>query len=113
MKRTLLACALLLAPLPAQAHPCLEGAYIAPLPCPGVAVYEFGPSEFVCEGVWKGCVRQTVAGRLVSIGTYQLRMFSNDLGIVCLREGQMISTTCGTVDLRKGTFDFIGTTYRR
>lgn len=113
MKRILLACTLLLVPLSAQAHPCLEGVYTAPLPCPGVGVYEFGPSEFVCEGVWKGCMRHLVAGRIVSTGTYQLRTFSDNLGIVCIREGRMISTTCGTVDLAKGTFDFLGTTYRR
>lgn len=114
MKRFLIVCALLLLAVPAtQAHPCFVGSYAAPLPCPGVAVYEFGEATFIGAGLWYGCVKVSIGGRLVSEGTYALRMFSDTQGAVAIREGTQISTAVGLVDLRARTVDYLGTVYRR
>jgi hypothetical protein len=114
MKRILIACALLLLAVPAaQAHPCFEGAYVAPLPCPGLAVYEFGEAQFVGAGMWYGCVKVIYAGRLLSEGRYELRMFSDTEGTVSIREGVQITTAVGIVDLKARTVDYLGTVYKK
>ncbi len=113
MKRILIACALLLTAVPAQAHPCFEGSYTAVLPCPGVGIYDFGPARFVGAGMWYGCVNVIIGGRHVSTGTYELRMYNDTQGTVSIREGEMITTAVGTVDLKARTVDYIGTVYKK
>jgi len=114
MKRFLIPCALLLLAVPAaRAHPCFEGSYAAPLPCPGLAVYEFGPATFIGAGLWYGCVKVIIGGRLVSEGQYALRMLSDTEGMVGIREGYQIATAVGTVDLKARTVDYLGTLYKR
>jgi hypothetical protein len=113
MKRFLTACALLLTSVTAQAHPCFEGAYTAALPCPGTAVYDFSKAEFIGAGMWYGCVNVLVGGRLVSTGTYELRMWSDTQGTVSIREGERITTAVGVVDLKARTVEYLGTTYKK
>jgi hypothetical protein len=117
--RRLLACvaALFVLSLPrptsALAHPCLEGTWNAPLPCPGVAAYTFGPARFVGNGVWEGCVHFTINGRVISTGEYQLRMWTKTDGTISIREGEAIGTAVGIVDFKTNTIDYINTIYRK
>lgn len=112
MKRILIACALLLFPVAAQAHPCIEGPWTAPLPCPGTATYEFGPSEHIFEGAWRGCLRTYIGGK-VGEGRYMVRMLDANVGIVTITEGLQLNSAAGIVDFKARTFTYIGTTYRR
>jgi hypothetical protein len=97
----------------ARAHPCFVGNWTAPLPCPGLAEYNFGPADFIGGGVWVGPLTHVVAGCTVATGTYELRMWSDTQGTVSIREGVGISTIVGIVDLRERTFEYIGTMYRK
>jgi hypothetical protein len=96
-----------------QAHPCLEGSWNAALPCPGFATYTFGPARFVGNGVWEGCLRFTINGRVISAGEYQVRMWSNTDGTLSIREGEGIGTAVGIIDFKTGTIDYLNTIYRK
>src|SRR5262245_20082345 len=96
----ILAAALMLAlPAVSQAHPCLVGAYSAPVPGCGPTVYEFGPGEYQGCGVWKGPMMVTVGGLPIGPGVYVLRMASETQGTIGIRDGKMISTQSGYIDL--------------
>jgi hypothetical protein len=97
----------------AQAHPCFVGNWTAPLPCPGVSEYNFGPADYIGGGVWVGGLTKVVAGCTVARGTYELRMWSGTEGTVSIREGVGISTIVGTIDLKERTMEYVGTLYRK
>lgn len=112
MKRILWACSLLLIVVPCvQAHPCFTGAYTAGLPCPGTATYVFEEPRFIGAGMWEGCVQTIIDGRLVSRGHYELRMWSPTQGTVSIKEGEMIVTAVGIVDLQQRSVEYLGTVY--
>ncbi|MFQ3592874.1 MAG: hypothetical protein SNJ82_06745 [Gemmataceae bacterium] len=100
-------------PTSVVAHPCLEGTWSSPLPCPGVAAYTFGPARFVGNGVWEGCLHFTINGRVIATGEYQLRMWTNTDGTVSIREGEGIGTAAGIVDFKTNTIDYLNTMYRK
>ena len=103
----------LVGPAALQAHPCLEGTWQAPLPCPGVAAYTFGPARFVGNGVWEGCLHFSINGRVIATGEYQLRMWTNSDGTVSIREGEAIGTAVGIVDFKTNSIDYLNTIYRK
>lgn len=108
---TLIGLALLTVPT-VKAHPCFVGRWQANLPCGPVDAYDFGPAQYVAPGMWVGCLSKSVAGVTVSVGNYELRMWSANEGTISIREGDGIGTAVGTVDLAGRKMEYLGTSYR-
>src|SRR5438309_2032911 len=83
----------------ADAHPLLIGQWHATSPKAGAVMYDFGPGEYLGNGVWHGPLKLFMQGHLFATGTYELRMFTGAEGAIGLRENVGITMTCGTVDL--------------
>jgi hypothetical protein len=103
---------LLCQPGTAQAHPHLVGKWSAPVPPGGLMVYEFGPSEYIGNGVWRGPYTYFVSNSPVARGTYELRLFVGAEGTVGLREGPAGATNVATVDLATKVMIFRNVAYR-
>jgi len=96
----------------AQAHPHFCGGWSAPVPPGGFMVYEFGPGEYVTNWIWRGHFTFTVSGCPVSEGTYVLRLYTGTQGTVEFRDGTMLSTSVGIVDLGTRVLTFKNVIFR-
>jgi hypothetical protein len=67
----------------------------------------------VGNGVWEGCLRVVLNGRPISMGEYQVRMWTNTDGTLSIREGEGIGTAVGIIDFKAGTVDYLNTIYRK
>jgi hypothetical protein len=102
---------LLCHPGTAQAHPTLVGRWSAPVP-PGVLmVYDFGPSDYIGNGVWRGPYTYFVANCPVATGVYELRLFVGAEGTIGLREGPAGATNVATIDLANRVMIFRNVAY--
>lgn len=98
-------------PTAASAHPKLVGPWVGQ----GATLteYDFGPGEYVGNGMWRGPLRVVIGGCVTSYGDYYLRVYHGSEATLAVRDGLMLSTRVGNVDLREGVFDFMGVVYRR
>jgi hypothetical protein len=103
---------LLCQPREAQAHPLFVGRWIAPVPPGGVMVYDFYPPVYITNWIWKGEFTFYVSNCPVTSGTYILRMYTGTEGTLELRDGTMLSTSVGTVDLGTRVMVFKNVTFR-
>ena len=83
----------------AEAHPLLVGTWVAQDPPGTLLKYEFGPAEYQGNWVWRGPLTLYVANKVVSIGTYQLRMFNGLEGGLTLHDGNGLPNDGGLVNL--------------
>ena len=103
---------LLCQPATAQAHPLLIGRWSAASPPGSVMVYEFGPSEYLGNGVWQGPYTYFVSNCPVATGRYELRIYVGSEGFLGLREGQGGASTIATVDFTTRVMTFRNVTFR-
>jgi hypothetical protein len=110
-----LAVATLLLCLPgaAEAHPLLTGQWGAEVPPGNVVVYDFGPADYIYNGVWRGQYTLVISGRVTVGGCYELRQFSGTEATIGLKDGVGISTAVGIIDFAARTMNFRGVIYRR
>lgn len=107
------AAVVLAAPQAASAHPLMVGIFRGELAPGAPSTYEFGPGEYVGNGMWRGPVTVTISGLVTSYGDYYLRVYHGPHAVLALRDGFLLSTRVGIVDLTAGTFDFLGIVYQR
>jgi len=103
---------LLCRPGAAEAHPLLTGQWGAEVPPGNVVVYDFGPADYVYNGVWRGRYTLVVAGRVTVDGCYELRQFSGIEATISLKDGVGIATAVGNIDFAARTMTFRGVIYR-
>jgi hypothetical protein len=104
---------LLCRPGAAEAHPLLIGQWAAEAPPGNVVIYDFGPADYVYNGVWRGRYTLSVSGRVTVDGCYELRQFSGTEATIGLKDGVGIATAVGNIDFAARTMNFRGVIYRR
>jgi hypothetical protein len=104
---------LLCVPAPASAHPQLIGEWAGEVTRGSVTVYNFGPGEYLGNGMWRGPFSVTIAGCVTSYGEYVLRLYNAGEGTLALRDGLMLSTRVAIIDLGVRAFEFMGVVYKR
>ena len=103
---------LLCFPGAADAHPLLTGTWGAEAPQGFPVVYDFGPADYVYNGVWRGRYTLVVAGHVTVDGCYELRQFSGIEATISLKDGVGIATAVGNIDFAARTMTFRGVIYR-
>jgi hypothetical protein len=96
----------------AQAHPLLIGTWVAQDPPGTLMKYDFGPAEYQGNWVWRGPLTFYMADRVVSTGTYELRMFNGLEGGLTLRDGSGLPNDVGIVHLRTRVLNFKNVVFR-
>jgi hypothetical protein len=96
----------------AQAHPLFVGRWTAVSQPAAPIVYEFGPAEYVNDGVWRGSFTLYISNIQITCGTYELRIMTGSEGTVGLREAPGISTTVGNIDLGTRVMTYKDVTFR-
>ena len=96
----------------AEAHPLLVGTWVAQDPPGTLLKYEFGPAEYQGNWVWRGPLTLYVANEVVSIGTYQLRMFNGLEGGLTLHDGNGLPNDGGLVNLGTRVLNYKNVVFR-
>ena len=96
----------------AEAHPLLVGTWVAQDPPGTLLKYEFGPAEYQGNWVWRGPLTLYVANKVVSIGTYQLRMFNGLEGGLTLHDGTGLPNDGGLVNLGTRVLNYKNVVFR-
>ena len=96
----------------AEAHPLLVGTWVAQDPPGTLLKYEFGPAEYQGNWVWRGPLTLYVANEVVSIGTYQLRMFNGLEGGLTLHDGNGLPNDDGLVNLGTRVLNYKNVVFR-
>ena len=96
----------------AEAHPLLVGTWVAQDPPGTLLKYEFGPAEYQGNWVWRGPLTLYVANKVVSIGTYQLRMFNGLEGGLTLHDGNGLPNDGGLVNLGTRVLNYKNVVFR-
>ena len=96
----------------AEAHPLLVGTWVAQDPPGTLLKYEFGPAEYQGNWVWRGPLTLYVANEVISIGTYQLRMFNGLEGGLTLHDGNGLPNDGGLVNLGTRVLNYKNVVFR-
>jgi len=96
----------------AEAHPLLVGTWVAQDPPGTLLKYEFGPAEYQGNWVWRGPLTLYVANEVISIGTYQLRMFNGLEGGLTLHDGNGLPNDDGLVNLGTRVLNYKNVVFR-
>ena len=93
-------------PTPAHAYPPLIGKWSAVSPPGHVIAYQFGPGEYLDNGVWQGPYTYFIDNCPVTTGRYELRIYVGTEGMLGLREGLGGATTVATIDFTTRVMTF-------
>jgi hypothetical protein len=103
---------LLCRPGAAEAHPLLTGQWVAEVPPGNVVIYDFGPADYIYNGVWRGRYTLSIGGRVLVEGCYELRQYTGVEATIGLKDGVAIATAVGTIDFAARVMNFRGVNYR-
>jgi hypothetical protein len=90
---------LFFAPGTVQAQPSLCGPWNGKLPAGDTMTLIFQPGEFVGHAVWRGPLTTLINGCVVSVGIWELRMFTGTEGTMGIQDGACIYNSVGNIDM--------------
>jgi hypothetical protein len=95
-----------------QAHPQFVGRWTATVPPGGIIIYDFAPCDYLGNGVWRGPYTLSMSNGVIATGVYELRMWSETVGTLGMRENIGVTTSVAIVDLGERLMTYMNAAFR-